>query len=293
MIPHADAQHNAPDADIMDRARRAAIAAGRFAGDCGADPVLLDSARHICLLLPELSIVARVFSAGERNIAAAKRELDVARYLAEKGMPVVGPSHAMPPEPLVLEEMSVTLWPFVPHEKKDDEDQEAVRLAARSLRQVHDALADYPGELPSLTAKFVACASQLRHPQALPVLHEGDNGFLLSIHDRLLESLAKLPVSPVPLHGDAWLGNVFFTPHGPLWTDFEAACLGPREWDAAGTPCPSAFPQLHPEILAIMTALRSVCTVVWCAGSPGDARKREAVDYHLARLKAFFLRPDE
>ena len=29
---------------------------------------------------------------------------------------------------------------------------------------------------------------------------------------------------------------ILITPGGPLWMDFEAASLGPREWDATGAP---------------------------------------------------------
>ena len=35
------------------------------------------------------------------------------------------------------------------------------------------------------------------------------------------------------MHGDAHLANVLRTSSGPVWTDFENACLGPRELDLA------------------------------------------------------------
>jgi thiamine kinase-like enzyme len=35
------------------------------------------------------------------------------------------------------------------------------------------------------------------------------------------------------VHGDAHVGNLLRTPDGPLWTDFEAACVAPREYDLA------------------------------------------------------------
>ena len=45
------------------------------------------------------------------------------------------------------------------------------------------------------------------------------------------DDLRDLPMQP--LHGDAWLGNVLRTPEGPVWSDFELTCRGPREADIA------------------------------------------------------------
>jgi hypothetical protein len=275
------------DADLKARATRAAVKAGRLIGDSAVNPVILHCSSHISVHLPELSTVARVMPFSERAMAAAVRELEVTRYLHRKRAPVVPPSRTMPCAPFVEDGMAVTLWPYVIHQRAcGDEDRDKVSRAAFALRQVHDAFADYPGDLPPITEKFEECASLLRQPAALPILAPEDRTFLLRTYEALVETLAALPVDPAPIHGDAQLGNVLFTPSGPLWIDFEAASVGPREWDASGAPHLPAFLSLNPDIFEIMVRLRSLCVVVWCSALAEDPDKREAAEYHLRRLRS-------
>lgn len=275
------------DAELKARATRAAVMAGRRIGDSEVNPVVLHCSRHISVHLPELSTVARVMPLSERAIAVAVRELEVTRYLYRKHAPVVPPCWTTPCAPFIEDGMAVTLWPYVTNQKAhDDEDRDKVRSAASALRQVHDAFADYSGDLPPISEKFEECASLLRQPAALPILAAEDRTFLLGTYEVLVESLAALPVDPAPIHGDAQLGNVLFTPSGPLWTDFEAASLGPREWDASGVPHLPAFLSLNPDIFKIMVRLRSLCVVVWCSALAEDPDKREAAEYHLKRLRS-------
>ena len=63
-----------------------------------------------------------------------------------------------PSEPFIVDGMVMTLWPHIAHEKLDDCD-EGLRAAARGVRRVHDALATYPGELPSYAEKVEECAA--------------------------------------------------------------------------------------------------------------------------------------
>jgi thiamine kinase-like enzyme len=191
----------------------------------------------------------------------------------------------MPSKPFIEDGLAVTLWPHVVHVKADYDDGEALSAAAQALRRVHDALADYPGELPVYSEKIEECAALLRDPAALPALAADDRMFLTRAYERLRGSLATLPVRLSRIHGDAHMGNVFITPGGPLWTDFEAASLGPREWDASGMPYLPAFQPLDSQVYSVMSGLRSLCVAVWCSVHAADPEKRAAAEYHLSRLR--------
>jgi hypothetical protein len=273
------------DAETEARASRAASKAARLLGVSNVSPVVLRRSRHLSLLLPDLSSVARVSWATAENVAAATRALLVTRHLIERGAPIVAPSEMMPSEPFIEDGMAVTLWPHVVHVKADDVDGEAVVAAANALRRVQGALAEYPGELPSYAEKIEQCACLLGDPAALPALAAEDRIFLIQAYQRLDASLATLPVRPTPIHGDAHMGNVFFTPSGPLWTDFEAASLGPREWDAVGVPHLPAFQPIDLEVYGVMSSLRSLCVAVWCSALAADPDKRAAARYHLEHLR--------
>jgi hypothetical protein len=271
------------DDEVLARAFRAV---NKAMGRTNAgDPVILYRSRRICLLLPETATVARIAPATNENVKASAREVAVSRYLSERGAPVIGPSGAMPSSPYVEEGMIVTLWPNVTHVEADYDDHEAVGRAAKALRQVHDTLADYSGELPSYDERIQQCAALLRPPNGLPALAAEDRTFLLRSYERAKSALATFEIHSSPIHGDAHLGNVFFTPNGPLWTDFETACLGPRAWDATGVPHLPAFQAIDPRLYAAMSDLRSVCVVVWCSALAADPEKRAAAEYQLARLR--------
>ena len=89
-------------------------------------------------------------------------------------------------------------------------------------------------------------------------------------------------------HGDAHPGNLLLTRSGLVWTDFEDACLGPREHDIACLP-PAAWPYFRAVDQALVRRcadLKSVCVAVWCgADASRSAEVREAAEYQLHRVR--------
>lgn len=270
--------------EMLERAIRAAKKAIVRAGDASGEAKVLYRSRRVVLLFPAILTVARIGPADEANLASDARELRITRHLAEKGAPVAAPSAKMGLAPFVEEDLAVTLWPNIDHKTRDDDDADAVARAADALRLVHEGLADYPDRLPSYVDRIVQCAALLRNRDAPLALSEEDRTFLLRRYERLSEDLSRFEIGSTPIHGDAHLGNVFFTRSGPLWTDFETICRGPYEWDAAALLCPF-FPGLDRELYGTIAELRSLCVAVWCSALAHDPDKRAAAQEQLASLK--------
>src|SRR4051812_4551012 len=76
------------------------------------------------------------------------REVAVGSYLAETGL-VVAPSGLLPPGPHERGGLWMTMWEFVAHDA-DAPPPEPQELG-RSLRELHAALADFPGDLAPLS----------------------------------------------------------------------------------------------------------------------------------------------
>jgi Ser/Thr protein kinase RdoA (MazF antagonist) len=118
----------------------------------------------------------------------------------------------------------MTFWRFIDHDPERPLDPAGL---GRSLRELHDALADYGGELPRFTGALREIEQMLTPlgPEADPLRAE-----LARLTPLMLET--KLPSRP--LHGDASMGNVLRSPAGLLWTDFEDVCAGPVALELAG-----------------------------------------------------------
>src|SRR5207248_11716896 len=102
-------------------------------------------------------------------------------------------------------------------------------------------LSGFRGDLPPFTENIDRCGALLADLAAMPAIAPADRAFLAARLRSLREALASFSFNTIPLHGDTHVGNVLFTPDGPIWADLETACVGPLEWDLAQLP-PSARP---------------------------------------------------
>jgi hypothetical protein len=152
------------------------------------------------------------------------RDVELSRFLTERGVPVVSPSADPPAGPHFSGGLPVTLWHYTRH---DPDHRYSPAEIAKSLGRVHEALREYPGELPRRGPLDDIDRIFTRHGEAI-----GDA--LPRLRSEAARIEAALPTGPVQaLHGDAHPGNVIATPDGPCWLDFEDTWRGPLAWDVA------------------------------------------------------------
>ncbi|GAA2251583.1 aminoglycoside phosphotransferase family protein [Streptomyces atrovirens] len=185
----------AADARLLALGENAVFAAGDLAVKVGRDAELLERAR---------------------------RELAVAGWLAEEGVPAV---RAAEPEALLVDGHPVTVWHRLP---------EAVRPAgprdlAELLRLVH-ALPTPPFGLPPRellggVERWLRLAGDAIDPADAAYLRERRDGFASAA----AALTPRLP--PGPVHGDALPRNVHIGPDGPVLVDLETFSADLREHD--------------------------------------------------------------
>jgi hypothetical protein len=205
----------------MQRALRAARAVADAYGLPCEDAVLLPGGSNALVHLKPTPAVARVMTATsmlhDDMESWLAREVAVGQFLGERGL-AVAPTSLMPPGPHERDGLWMTVWDYVPHEPGVPGATEL----GHSLRQLHAALAEFPGELEPLTSI----------QEWLGRLIETDS--LRAELDELTPHVFGSPLPAQPLHGDTGITNVLRTDKGLLWNDLEDVCTGPVEWDVAG-----------------------------------------------------------
>jgi Ser/Thr protein kinase RdoA (MazF antagonist) len=180
----------------------------------------------------------------------------------------------------------LTLWELREHDPGAQVDASALSAA---LRAFHEAFVGYPRRLPSFTDQIEDAGRVLSDDALAPALARDDRELLRAAQRRLLGSLRGAALSERPLHGDPHPdGNVLLTPQGPLLVDFEAACMGPVEWDltSTGTEVARTYPGADPALVDILSVARSLCVATWCWMQPErDPAVAEAARWHLTRIR--------
>ncbi|OBF25061.1 aminoglycoside phosphotransferase [Mycobacterium sp. ACS4331] len=239
-----------PD-DLAGRTSRAVAAATAAATDLGLtveSPRVLHDMFSVIVHLAPSPVVARVptvlpqayLDAPDLQTAQQCAELAVARWLADRGCPVVGPSPLVPREPVPRDGFSITFWGMV--EEMPEPELDLVHRASYTAR-LHAELREYDGSGLGFWTPFGAyIPASLAALEHLPGLVDATD---LARAQREWEVLAPVltdretfeaafpGVTVQPIHGDAPYYNMIPTADGLLWSDFEMVCVGAVESDLA------------------------------------------------------------
>jgi aminoglycoside phosphotransferase (APT) family kinase protein len=279
------------EAKIEERALAAARAVSAEHGVACEDAEVLSAGSNVLVHLRPSPVVARLMTGTvvlhddpERWL---RREVGVTEFLAPTGL-AVRPSPLIAAGPFERDGLWMTFTEFVEgrghHEQLGSED-DAERLGL-ALRELHDALAPYDGDLAGF-ADLGRDIERLR--RALRPSAELSAERIDSLGERLATLRETLFATSLPaqaLHGDASVGNLLRTPGGLLWNDFEDTLRGPVHWDVAGylislewrsaedafvDRALDAYGGLDREELAPFTAGHQVYDEIWAAY---DAQRR-------------------
>ncbi|GAB3736836.1 aminoglycoside phosphotransferase family protein [Amycolatopsis oliviviridis] len=227
------------------RAVAAAVSAGRDLGIAVTEPEVLYDVFSVIVRLAPSPVVVRVptvlprTTTPEAQLTDQRRELAVAAWLGEKGLPVVKPSPLVPAEPVRRDGFSMTFWELV--EFVEDANL-AVGYTAKLVAKLHAALRDYPGELAFLNGLDPFIPDGLAQLEGRPDLLDPAD---LDRARREWETLRPLleseeafakafpGVTVQPIHGDSPGYNLIVTTEGDLYSDFELVKRGPIESDLA------------------------------------------------------------
>ncbi|WP_394429295.1 phosphotransferase enzyme family protein [Streptomyces sp. SGAir0957] len=153
----------------------------------------------------------------------ARRELDIAAYLAGHGVPAVRAAKA---EPLVVDGHPVTVWHRIPDSVRPAEPRDLAEL----LKLVHALPAPTAFTLPRRellggVERWLRLAGDAIDPADAEYLRERRDGFAAA-------AAALTPrLAPGPIHGDALPRNVHIGPDGPVLVDLETFSSDLREHD--------------------------------------------------------------
>jgi Ser/Thr protein kinase RdoA (MazF antagonist) len=228
-------------------AARAAVAAAAALGVTGVKPAILADGANVIVHLAPSPLVAKVAASTTAvrpdTDAWLTRELDLVRFLAAAGAPVMTPSAEVPAEVHHADGHAMSFWTYLEPSDAGPPDEATI---GSMLRDLHAALRTYPAPLPPLAPLDDIPAFLARRPTSpasQTLVSAADAAVLAETFSRLTGELAAASAAgPVQaLHGDAGAGNLMAAGGRRVWHDFEDTCSGPVAWDLAATTASPRF----------------------------------------------------
>jgi hypothetical protein len=259
-----------PSVSSASDAVRAAVAVAASFGVKSAAPAVLSDGANVIVHLRPSPVVAKVASmtplVRPDTAAWLQRELDIASFLARRGVPVGEPSPEIPATTHAGGGGVMSFWRYLgPGGAIPDEG-----TIGSMLRDLHGALRGYPGAVPAL-APLRDVGMFLARPETR--LSDGDKSLLATAFSRLTAELDQADSAAQVLHGDAGAGNLMAAGAGWVWHDFEDTCTGPVAWDLAASTASQRMDgarildaygaDVDPAQLAICQQLRLLHLTVW------------------------------
>ena len=173
---------------------------------------MLRDLTNLIVHLRPAPVVARVqltFGA-LRGLAWARAEMDAAHFLTAAGAPVAPPASDVDPGPHEVDGLLVTFWAYVDHD-----------LRSRTPRSRAGRCESSTRRSPRMTAscRRATGSTKCESCSTSPSSAHSPTGCRRSTARRSTATRT--------------CGNVLWTRDGPLWSDLENICRGPREFDLA------------------------------------------------------------
>ncbi|NIJ11056.1 hypothetical protein FHU38_001400 [Saccharomonospora amisosensis] len=192
---------------------------------CGAE--LVRMGENAMYRLPGVGVMVRI----GRSVAAIRKEVDVARWLANHRFPAARLADGFE-QPLTVMGFPVSFWEYI-HESTEPVDLADLGCILRSL---HDLPPSRTFTLPAFSP-MPKVRARLDSMRVSEVVTTEDFDFLYRRYEELEQSFTLLDFSlpQGPIHGDAHNGNLLRDASSGVvrLIDFEDFAWGPREWDAA------------------------------------------------------------
>ncbi len=247
-----------------------------------AEYSILQKSNRLVVLGQPCDAVFRIAPMSEER--ASRREVAVVADLAASGAPVAGPEPRIDKNPLVVDEFVVSIWAYF-----EPTGERTIMPAhfAEMLFELHTHLRAVRADAPHFTERVSLAQGLIRSPELVPEVQEADRELLVRTLNQTKYEISQSGAREQLLHGEPHSDNVLRTSHGLRFTDFEAICYGPVEFDLADVPTEVA--DYYPADAALLRSCRGLVLAMvatWCfAGAREHVSLRDAASGLIAELR--------